>query len=462
MRNFIFFWFLASVLLLALVGLAGVILTGPSVAMATWTYYGSDVVGYGAQNAVTAFETGGVPALKTFQKEALRDGRARGYLFDSALNEVEGQPASPRIREFASGLREGEAVRFDPDGLGLLAGVAVRGSGAKVYRVVISFVSRRAFSTPLNGIGWAARIGLILAAASLLCSWLALRLANPLSRLQQATRKFASGELSARVGANSFPRSPPEYGELARDFDDMANRIETLVNSQRQLLRDVSHELRTPLTRLGLAVNIARGAEGTTAAQALNRIDRESDRLNALIDRVIRLSRLETLSESPKSELIELSDFVDSLVSDANFEAEAHGRKVIMVRCQECHMHGDRELLREALENVIRNAIRYTPSATNVSVDAWRSGNSNYTIVVRDQGPGVPEAHLAGIFDPFHRAPQRAEYDPGGFGLGLAIAKRAVQLHNGAITARNCDSGLEVQINLPLLESCSGGLLKII
>lgn len=451
MRNFIFVWFAVSALLMGLVSLVTVVWTGPYFRMATWSYYGSDLVEYGAQSAVSALETGGVSALDAFEKRALRDDRIHGYVFDGQFNEVRGDVASSRVRSLARELREGDPIRFEPDGGGVLAGSLVRGRDGGVYRIVVSFVSRRGPVIPMHAGGWVARVSAVLASAALLCSWLAWRLSTPLGRLRHATRKFAAGDLAVRAGAASFPAHPPEYGALARDFDEMAQRIEILVNSQRQLLRDVSHELRTPLTRLGLAVNNARRAEGGYLAQSLDRIDQESDRLNALIDRIIRLSRLEFLEGTPRTDLIEMADFVDSIVSDANFEAEALNRKVTTLRCETCRLRGDRELLREALENVIRNGIRYTPDQTTVSVEAYLVSGAHYNVVVRDRGPGVSADHLAAIFDPFHRAPQRADIDTGGFGLGLAIAKRAVELHHGVIRGRNCsEGGFEIEIELPL------------
>lgn len=164
---------------------------------------------------------------------------------------------------------------------------------------MIWFPSRRVPYVPINTWGWVGRLAAIVVTAALLCSWLAWRLSTPLARLRQAARKFASGDLRARAGASTAPSSLPEYRELAGDFDEMACRIETLVDSQRQLLRDVSHELRTPLTRLNLAVNNARHVATPAMEDWLDRIDQESERLNALIDRIIRLSRFEALAEPP-------------------------------------------------------------------------------------------------------------------------------------------------------------------
>lgn len=455
MRNFIFIWFLVSLAILAVVSAIGVVWTGPYFVLATWSFYGGDLVEYAAQSAVNAYEAGGVAGLDAFEHRAAPDGRMRGYFFDANLHEVRNREVSPTIVAIARDLRAGAPIRFKAEGPGVLAGTARKGASGQAYRVVISFPTRRGQAIPFHPWGWAARSAVVVLTAALLCSWLAWRLSNPLSKLRAAARRLASGDLTVRVGAQDFPRRPPEYGELAWDFDEMAHRIEALVNSQRQLLRDVSHELRTPLTRLGLAVNIARQSPGAQAAQALDRIDHESDRLNTLIERIIRLSRLEALDDPPRRDPIELSDFIDTIAGDANFEAEAHGCKVKTLRCEPYRMQGDRELLREALENVIRNAIRYSPKGTSIEVDAFVPPAAGYRITIRDHGPGVPSGHLASIFQSFHRAPQPDGEDPSGFGIGLAIAKRAVELHHGSIAGQNRpDGGFEVAIALPVSDRC--------
>jgi len=148
------------------------------------------------------------------------------------------------------------------------------------------------------------------------------------------------------------------------------------------------------------------------------------------------LSRCEAFAEPPHRDIIEFADFVESIVSDADFEATARKRRVSMLRAETCRLAGDRELFREAIENIMRNAIRYTPEGTAVTVDAYRDGLSEYRIVIRDSGPGVPVEHIEAIFEPFYRAPQRTDPDSPGFGIGLAIAKRAIGLHQGIITAQ--------------------------
>lgn len=445
MRRFVFIWFLISMLLIAALSAVGVLWSGPSVLLAAWGRYGSGLIHYGAETAAIAFDTGGMPALEAFEKRIDPSGAVRFFIFDSSPDQGRGANAPPVVRGFAARLSP-DTVRFLPLGRVLLAGCVI-GPPDRARRVVIWLPARINAVPPRLG-GWMVRIIAVLGGAVLLCSWLAKRLSDPLARLRQTARKFASGDLNARANASTFPRKPPEYRELASDFDDMAGRIEALVTSQRQLLRDVSHELRTPLTRLSLAVNNARHASPPDVERSLDRIDQESERLNALVDRIMRLSRLEAFDQPPRFETIEFADFLESIVSDADFEATARNRRVSLLCAVPCRLSGDRELLREAIENVVRNAIRYTPEGTTVTVEGHRDA-SEYRIVVRDRGPGVPPEHLASIFEPFYRAPQRADADSPGFGIGLAITKRAIALHRGSVAAENCADGFEFVIAMP-------------
>jgi two-component system sensor histidine kinase CpxA len=446
MRKLIFFWFLAF----GLISMAAAFWIGRSIRLGAAGYYESDVVRYTAETVADALNSGGIAALEETEKRIDPERRLRIFVFDPALNEVTGRPGPEGVRSFASRLRPQDNAQFEVLGAGLLAGSIVNGPDGRAYRVVVRFPARRVALVPVYAWGWIGRIGAVVVAAALLCSWLAWRLSKPLERLRQAARQFATGDLKARAGVSSFPSNPPEYRELASEFDEMAGRIEALVDSQRQLLRDVSHELRTPLTRLNLAVNNARHAPAADVEASLDRIDQESERLNALIDRIIRLSRCEAFAEPPHREVIEFGDFIESIVSDAGFEATARERKICIARAEVCRLTGDRELLREAIENVVRNAIRYTPEGTTVTVDAYRAAPSEYRIAIRDCGPGVPMEHIEAIFEPFYRAPQNAGDSPG-FGIGLAIAKRAIDLHHGAITARNIpEGGFEIAISLPV------------
>lgn len=275
-----------------------------------------------------------------------------------------------------------------------------------------------------------------------LCYLLALQLTSPLRRMQKTIERFGRGDFSARVNS----RRADELGQLGRAVDQMAERIESLLKSQRRLLQDISHELRSPLARLGVAVELARG--GGDADLALNRIEREADRLNMLVGELIQVTRAEGDPAGLATEPLRLDDLVRVIVDDAHIEAGRHGIELDLQTC-EAEMEGNPELLRRAIENIVRNAIRYSPEAGRVEVALKRAG-SMYRVTVRDFGPGVPEEALIYIFDPFYRVEKDRGRTSGGVGLGLAIAKRAVELHKGMMRASNQHPGLLVEIDLPM------------
>jgi len=283
----------------------------------------------------------------------------------------------------------------------------------------------------------------VLGAVVLLCYLLARYLTAPLRDLQVALERFGKDDFSART--RSTRRD--ELGRLARTFDQMAEHIQNLVAAERRLLLDISHELRSPLARLGVAIALARSGENRDAA--LDRIQKESDRLNALVGELLQATRAEVDPNALRAQPVRLDDLLAAIVGDCSIEASARGSCLKVEATGPVTVSGDPELLRRAAENVIRNAIRYAPPQTAVEVSLVRNG-AKARIQVRDYGPGVPEEALARIFDPFYRVQGDRNRDTGGAGLGLAIARRAVELHKGKLLARNAHPGLLVEIDLPL------------
>jgi two-component system sensor histidine kinase CpxA len=283
----------------------------------------------------------------------------------------------------------------------------------------------------------------VMAAGVLLCYWLALYLTSPVRKLEKAVERFGRGDLSARVGSNRRD----ELGQLARTFDRMAERIETLLTAERRLLLDISHELRSPLARLGVAVELARS--GDDANSALNRIQKESDRLNALVGQLLQVTRAEGDPSSLRRAPLRLDELVQQLVDDSSIEAAAHGCELRYEKREPVTVAGDPELLRRAVENVIRNAIRYAPRETAVEVSLARH-DGKAVMGVRDHGSGVPEEALPRLFDAFYRVEGDRDRASGGIGLGLSIARRAIELHRGSIRARNARPGIEVEMELPV------------
>jgi len=275
----------------------------------------------------------------------------------------------------------------------------------------------------------------------------------PLRRLRKVTQQLAGGDLSARVG-EGLVRRRNEVVELGRDVDRMAERIESLVGAQQRLIRDVSHELRSPLARLNVALELARQSAGPVHASPFDRIERESERLNELIGQLLMLTKLESESGMTERTDFDITALIAEIAQDVDFEARSSDCQVTATLGESFQLKGNRELLRQALENLIRNAVRYTApgTAVDISLCSKESGNRSWAhIEVRDQGPGVPEAELQNIFRPFYRVNDARDRQSGGAGVGLAISDRAVRLHGGNLRAINAPGGgLIMEMELPL------------
>ena len=249
----------------------------------------------------------------------------------------------------------------------------------------------------------------------------------------------------------TMERRRDELGDLVRDFNRMADKTEHLISSQRQLLYDVSHELRSPLARMNVALDLLRGR--VRDDPALNRIGIDLQWLNEMIGRMLTVAKLEATSTLQTPVRVDLSELVSSVVIDADFEAQERGSRVDLVQAANLAVPGDPNLLRSAIENVLRNAVRFTRSGTAVEVvlRTNRVTSADEAIIsIRDHGPGVPEQELENIFRPFYRVTDARSRDSGGVGLGLAITDRVVRLHGGSIQAVNePDGGLRVEMILP-------------
>jgi two-component system sensor histidine kinase CpxA len=293
--------------------------------------------------------------------------------------------------------------------------------------------------------------------SGLVCYLLSWYLTKPIVRLRTATRQLAAGDLSARTGASSSSRRD-EVAGLMRDFDAMAERIETLLKAQSRLLNDISHELRSPLARLNVALGLARQRAGVESADMLDRIELEASRLNELIGRILTLARLEDGEQLVPQTPVPLDDLVATVAEDAEFEAQArHCHVKTTIPEGDWLVRGNPSLLHSAIENVVRNAIRYTHEGSSVDVVLSREpavGGKEAVLRVCDSGPGVPSDALGKLFEPFYRLDEARGRQTGGVGLGLAITERAVRFHGGKVSASNRQpSGLTVEIRLPLIVS---------
>jgi signal transduction histidine kinase len=287
---------------------------------------------------------------------------------------------------------------------------------------------------------------LVIAVTGILCWLAAVGIVSPIRKVTATVERFGQGDLSVRANM----QRKDEIGGLARSFDVMAERLETLVISERRLLQDISHELRSPLTRLKFAIRLARTS--AEPKRSLDRVERETNRITSLVSQIVEMTRMEGDPQTRKRESVHIGEVVRETIDDCRVEAQLFRGCSIQVEGQLTgKVFGDRELLRRAVENVLRNAIRYSPEHATIDI-ALKQSAQQTEITVRDYGPGVPAEALGQIFEPFFRVDGARESERGGVGLGLSIAMRAVHLHHGTITAVNTTPGLCVRITVP----CSG------
>ncbi len=290
-------------------------------------------------------------------------------------------------------------------------------------------------------------LAIALIVSALASGWLARHLSAPIRRIQEGARALATENLEVRVSAGLDGRRD-ELAVLARDFDAMAEQLRATRTARTRLLRDISHELRSPLARLRVAVALARQPQSDQGRQ-IDRMEREIERLDELIGQVLKLARLQGPVPRIDLEPVAIDELLEEVVHDANFEAAAKGCTVRLEGHSLLTISANRELLRSAIENVLRNAVRYSPQGAGVAVAIENTGKAA-RIAIRDRGPGVPSADLARIFEPFYRIAESRDRDSGGEGIGLAITAQVLKAHGGRARARNLpEGGLEVMLDLP-------------
>jgi two-component system sensor histidine kinase CpxA len=298
--------------------------------------------------------------------------------------------------------------------------------------------------------GTVLRLGAAALISALVSFFLARSLTAPLERLRNASRQIAAGNLDTRVGEKISPRLD-EIGQLAHDFDNMAERLQHMQKANRRLLRDVSHELRSPLARLSVALEIARKKGADNLVSELNRIELESQRLEELVNDVLGLLRESSETLTRQDEQLDIVTMLKDLVEVVNYEVPEGKPGIDFPGGDPIPFTGDRELLWRAMENLLRNALRHTDADLGVELSAVNAGSdSPVEMIVRDFGTGVPPDEVERIFEPFYRVQEARDRFTGGHGLGLSIASAAVRRHGGEIKAENAgDGGLIVTVTLP-------------
>jgi two-component system sensor histidine kinase CpxA len=309
----------------------------------------------------------------------------------------------------------------------------------------------------IRGLSFRTLFGLlaILLVGGVFCFWLARHIAGPVEQLSEAAGRIADGWLNTRSD-RSIRLRRDEIGRLGVSFDRMAERIESLLQGQQRLFGDISHELRSPLARLSVAEGLLRQCPPEERTEYLDRIALEVEHLDQLIGQLLTLARIDSGADSSRKEIIELSSLIQEVAVDGNFEAQAKCCAVRVDSENLCTTTGASEQLRRAIENVVRNAIRYTQPSTDVEITLRKQCASPFSravIQVRDHGPGVSSEHLEKIFLPFYRISTTNGEPASGAGLGLAITERIVRMYGGTVSATNAlDGGLIVNLELSLTE----------
>ncbi|UCE72387.1 MAG: HAMP domain-containing protein [Nitrospiraceae bacterium] len=408
------------------------------------------------QMAVDILERNGSGALKEFIfRERQRRGRTLA-LFNNRGESVTGTTEPPEAAALADRVLESGDTEYHTLEKSILLARPLYGSAGQSYAIVKEMPRRPRMSPVwryLNPRFLSLRLLVIFIIASVFCYWLAWYLTSPVRKLRRATQQLASGDLKTRVVPELGTRKD-ELTDLGKDFDIMAERIESLMASQGRLLRDISHELRSPLTRLNVALELARRTSDTETLNSLDHIEQETERMNSLIGQLRTLTLLESGAEHIETVSIDLSSLVKEVYDDAVFEAKSRNLSVKADLGNDVVITGSRDLLRRAVENVVRNAIRYSPEGSEVEMSLKRQelgGKDCAFIKVRDHGAGVPEESLTNLFSPFYRVAESRDRQSGGMGIGLAITYHAVKMHGGEVRASNApDGGLIVEMQLPI------------
>jgi two-component system, OmpR family, sensor histidine kinase CpxA len=452
LKIFISFW-LAQALFLVLAIL--VMLAFRPQRNATWEALRSTAL----TESIDAYESGGTQQARSYLENLQMKQHVRAYIFDEQGNEISGRSSPGWAEHVAAGkpLPPHPGMVFPRPQI--LTESRASSDGHHLYTIAMELPpGPRVFFGPW-GIPMPGLIMMVIS-SGLVCYVLAWYMTKPVASLRAATQRLAAGDLTARAGDPSSKRRD-EIAGLVRDFDTMAARLETLVKAQSRLLNDISHELRSPLARLNVALGLARQRSQPESAAMLERIELEAGRLNELIGRLLTLARMEDGEQRVSSMPVLLDEVALSVAEDAEFEAQA----------RHCHVHseipagswgvrGDESLLHSAIENVVRNAIRYTREGTTVEIHLEkreRGGREEAVVRVTDCGDGVPPDALEKLFQPFYRLDDARGRQTGGVGLGLAITERAVRFHNGRVVATNrAEGGLMVEIHLPVMPADAG------
>jgi two-component system, OmpR family, sensor histidine kinase CpxA len=408
---------------------------------------------------VDTFERQGAFAASAYLEQLSEKTHLKSCLFDTSGNVVSGSECG-LFGDLPAKASDPPVFNNKRHGLDRIV-VRLRGKTGRQYIYAVAAAAEHRGPPPgIGPSGFLLRWSVAFLVSGLICYLLTRYLTTPILRLREASQHLASGDLSTRAAAG-MERRGDELGSLVRDFNAMAARIEELVSRQRQLIYDISHELRSPLARLNVALDLGRQRKGNDPA--FDHMEQDIECLNDMIGRLLTVARLDTAAAPFTMTQVDLTELVSQIVRSADFELQERSGAVRLSSQSQYFVKGNAELLHSAIENVIRNAVRYTGPGNSVEVhlkSADADAPGFVRLLVRDDGQGVPESELANIFQPFYRIADDRNRESGGTGLGLAIADRVIRIHGGSIKARNAmPHGLEVEILLPQTTSLNSQTL---
>jgi two-component system sensor histidine kinase CpxA len=471
----IFLWFWATVVATGVALIATWIILQPKNVPAQSQTTLADAAWVSGTSAVDALERQGASAASAYIAQLSQKTHLKSCLFDTSLNVIAGSDCA-NFDDIGTRATTSDVPAFNTKHNFVRVAVKVRGKSGRDYVYAVEQAMEHRGPPPgIGPSGFLLRWSVAFLVSGFICYLLTRYLTAPVLRLREASQHLAAGDLSTRAAAG-MERRRDELGSLVRDFNAMAARIEELVSRQRQLIYDISHELRSPLARLNVALDLARQRKGDDPA--FDHMEQDIGCLNDMIERLLTVAKLDTSATPVPMTQVDLTELVAQIVRSAEFELQERSGTVRLSSQGQYFVQGNAELLHSAIENVIRNAVRYTgtgetgtgdtgtgnsgpensmpeDSIPKNSIDVQLESTNTATpgfvrLLVRDYGQGVPESELVNIFQPFYRVADDRNRASGGTGLGLAIADRVVRIHGGTIQARNVTpQGLEVEILLP-------------
>lgn len=403
-----------------------------------------------ANAAVATYESGQESALVKWLNKTGLDRDMQLYLLTSKGKIIGNHAPSESIQDVSNNLKHGRLDEGIFKSGHLIVSHEILSTSGTAYRLVAVSEMPLGHLIQIPWAGLSVRLIIAIFISGLICYLLSVYLTQPLHTLTLAARLLATGKLNTRVG-RFLGHHKDEIADLSHEFNSMAEKLETLVYSKERLLQDISHELRSPLARLQIAIELGKQKSDSHAESEFKRMELECQRLNTLITEILEFARLDKCTSVTQKSLVNFPKLIAGIIDDANYEFGQDHLRVSTTEVQPCQAMVDERLIHRAVENILRNALHYSPPSEPIFVSLhWNGENHQIIIEIEDKGAGVPPDQLTKIFNPFYRVDTSREKKTGGYGLGLAIAQKAIKLHHGEISAKNRDGGgLLVRIILP-------------